>query len=48
VDYTTPKAGENLVDDAPNFGQWLTRAAGRIEAKQERILEALFMVLANR
>ena len=48
VDYTTPKAGENLADDAPHFWQWLTRAAGRNEAKQERILAALFMVLANR
>ncbi|MEM6048991.1 primase-helicase zinc-binding domain-containing protein [Erwinia sp. P7711] len=48
VDYTTPKAGENLADDAPHFWQWLTRAAGHNHDKQERILAALFMVLANR
>jgi len=37
-----------LKNDAPHFWQWLTRAAGRNDAKQERILTALFMVLANR
>ncbi|RJT55867.1 primase-helicase zinc-binding domain-containing protein [Rahnella variigena] len=48
VDYTQPKAGENLAEHAPNFWQWLTRAANQQSDKQERILAALFMVLANR
>ncbi|VEA71549.1 DNA primase TraC [Serratia rubidaea] len=48
VDYTPPRTGENLADHAPHFWQWLTRAAGRNPDKQERILAALFMVLANR
>jgi len=48
VDYTPPRAGENLADHAPHFWQWLTRAAGNNHDKRERILSALFMVLANR
>lgn len=48
VDFTQPKAGENLADHAQNFWRWLTRAANHQVEKQERILAALFMVLANR
>ncbi|WP_039659488.1 primase-helicase zinc-binding domain-containing protein [Pantoea sp. MBLJ3] len=48
VDYTAPRPGENLADHAPAFWRWLTRAAGHNHDKQERILAALFMVLANR
>ncbi|MEX7635248.1 primase-helicase zinc-binding domain-containing protein [Serratia marcescens] len=48
VDYTPPRAGENLADHAPHFWRWLTRAAGQQPDKQARILAALFMVLANR
>ncbi|MBA0035495.1 toprim domain-containing protein [Pantoea sp. BIGb0393] len=48
VDYSAPRPGENLADHAPNFYSWLTRAAGYNDDKQERILAALFMVLANR
>lgn len=48
VDHTQPKAGENLAEHAPNFWQWLTRAANQQSDKQERILAALFMILANR
>lgn len=48
VDYTAPRPGENLADHAPYFWRWLTRAAGHNHDKQERILAALFMVLANR
>ncbi|MGE4681520.1 primase-helicase zinc-binding domain-containing protein [Yersinia enterocolitica] len=48
VDYTPPNAGENLSDHAPHFWRWLTRAAGQQHEKQERILAALYMVLANR
>ncbi|SUI38982.1 Uncharacterized protein conserved in bacteria [Serratia marcescens] len=35
VDYTPPRAGENLADHAPHFWQWLTRAAGG-QARQAR------------
>ncbi len=45
---TPSKAGENLADHAPHFWRWLTRAAGQQPDKRERILAALFMVLANR
>jgi putative DNA primase/helicase len=48
VEYTAPRPGENLADHAPTFWRWLTRAAGHNQDKQERILAALFMVLANR
>ncbi|MGB8925901.1 MAG: primase-like DNA-binding domain-containing protein [Pantoea agglomerans] len=48
VDYSAPRPGENLADHAPHFYRWLTRAAGHNHDKQERILAALFMVLANR
>ena len=48
VSYTAPKPCESLTEHAPNFWKWLTRAAGRNHDKQERILAALFMVLANR
>lgn len=47
VDYTAPRPSKNLVDHAPAFWRWLTRAAGHNHDKQERILAALFMVLAN-
>ncbi|EKN4821491.1 phage/plasmid primase, P4 family [Yersinia enterocolitica] len=48
VDYTTYKEGENLPEHAPYFWQWLDRAASGREEKRQRILAALFMVLANR
>jgi len=48
VDYISPSPGENLADHAPAFWRWLTRAAGHNHDNQERILAALFMVLANR
>ncbi len=48
VDYTAPRPGENLADHVPAFWRLLTRAAGHNHDKQERILAALFMVLANR
>jgi len=48
VDYIAPRPGENLADHAPAFWRCLTRAAGHNNDKQERILAALFMVLANR
>ena len=48
VDFSAPRPGENLADHAPHFYHWLTRAAGHNNDKQDRILAALFMVLANR
>lgn len=48
VDYSQAKPGENIAEHAPHFWQWLTRAANQQSEKQERILAALFMVLANR
>jgi len=47
MDYSAPRPGENLADHATHFYRWLTRAAGHNDDKQERILAALFMVLAN-
>lgn len=49
VDYVEAVADESLAKDAPNFYQWLNRVArGTGTAKNDRILAALFMVLANR
>jgi len=48
VDFTPPVAGETLETHAPNFWQWLDRAAGGSADKRGVILAALFMVLANR
>ena len=48
VDFTPPVAGETLETHAPNFWQWLDRAAGSCADKRDVILAALFMVLANR
>ncbi|WP_313355269.1 primase-helicase zinc-binding domain-containing protein [Kosakonia cowanii] len=48
VDFTPPVAGETLETHAPNFWQWLDRAAGGSADKRDVILAALFMVLANR
>lgn len=47
VDYTEAEPDETLASHAPNFSRWLNRAA-RGTAKSDRILAALFMVLANR
>ncbi|WP_284882473.1 primase-helicase zinc-binding domain-containing protein [Citrobacter freundii] len=48
VDFTPPVEGEALDTHAPNFWQWLDRAAGGNAQKRDIILAALFMVLANR
>lgn len=48
VVYTPEVQGENLRDHAPNFQKWLSDTAGRDALKMQRILAALFMVLANR
>lgn len=48
VEYTHPVPGENLHDHAPNFHKWLSYTANRDALKMQRIVAALFMVLANR
>ncbi len=48
VVYTPAVQGENFRDYASNFHKWLSDTAGRDALKMQRILAALFMVLANR
>ncbi|MFM4961894.1 DNA primase family protein, partial [Aeromonas caviae] len=48
IEYGEPLAGETLERHAPNFIKWLSHAAGGDPAKMDRILAALYMVLANR
>ncbi|WP_116474804.1 primase-helicase zinc-binding domain-containing protein [Zobellella maritima] len=47
VDYSEAEPGESLENQAPNFSRWLSQATNG-SAKADRILAALFMVLANR
>ncbi|WP_099133139.1 toprim domain-containing protein [Xenorhabdus ehlersii] len=48
VAFNSPVSGETLQDHAPQFWQWLNRATANSENKFDRVLAALFMVLANR
>ncbi|KMW73193.1 DNA primase [Photorhabdus luminescens subsp. luminescens] len=48
VEFKTPVSGENMKDHAPHFWRWLNRATANCENKSDRVLAALFMVLANR
>ncbi|MDC9596101.1 toprim domain-containing protein [Xenorhabdus anantnagensis] len=48
VEFNSPASGEILKDHAPQFWQWLNRATANCENKFDRVLAALFMVLANR
>lgn len=48
IEYGEPLAGETLERHAPNFIKWLSHAAGGDPDKLDRILAALYMVLANR
>ncbi|WP_421186168.1 DNA primase family protein [Aeromonas enteropelogenes] len=48
IHYGDPLPGESLMRHAPNFTKWLSHAAGNDYAKVDRILAALYMVLANR
>ncbi|MBE8598143.1 toprim domain-containing protein [Xenorhabdus sp. BG5] len=48
VEFNLPVAGETLNKHAPQFWRWLNRATANCENKFERVLAALFMVLANR
>ncbi|WP_339057976.1 primase-helicase zinc-binding domain-containing protein [Candidatus Regiella endosymbiont of Tuberolachnus salignus] len=48
IDFTSPEPGETLVDNTPHFWQWIRRATANHDRKTDRVLAALFMVLANR
>ncbi|WP_323867680.1 DUF5906 domain-containing protein [Xenorhabdus szentirmaii] len=48
VKFNSPVSGETLQSHAPQFWRWLNRATANSENKAERVLAALFMVLANR
>ncbi|PHM25805.1 DNA primase [Xenorhabdus budapestensis] len=48
VAFNSPDSGETLQDYAPQFWRWLNRATANCEHKFDRVLAALFMVLANR
>lgn len=48
VNFSQAVEGESLVSHAPNFWSWLQHATSGEESKRDRLLAALFMVLANR
>jgi putative DNA primase/helicase len=48
VDFCQAAAGETLEAHAPNFWHWLQHSTAKDVKKTDRLLAALFMVLANR
>ena len=46
--FSPPANGETLETHAPNFWKWLRRSVASNDRKTDRVLAALFMVLANR
>lgn len=46
--FSPPAEGETLASHAPNFWNWLRRSVANNDRKTDRVLAALFMVLANR
>ncbi|MDC9613057.1 phage/plasmid primase, P4 family [Xenorhabdus khoisanae] len=48
VEFNSPVLEEILQDHAPQFWRWLNQATANCENKTNRVLAALFMVLANR
>ncbi|SFN36132.1 plasmid and phage DNA primase [Xenorhabdus japonica] len=48
VEFNSPVSGETLQNHAPQFWRWLNQATDNCENKADRVLAALFMVLANR
>ncbi|WP_336285481.1 DNA primase family protein [Citrobacter arsenatis] len=48
VDFCQAAAGETLEAHAPNFWRWLQHSTAKNAKKLDRLLAALFMVLANR
>ncbi|MCL6742795.1 DUF5906 domain-containing protein [Kosakonia sp. R1.Fl] len=48
ADFCQAADGESLEKHAPNFWRWLHYSTARNQSKADRLLAALFMVLANR
>nr|WP_308686625.1 toprim domain-containing protein [Xenorhabdus bovienii] len=48
VEFNSPVSGETLQHHAPQFWRWLHQTTANCENKTDRVLAALFMVLANR
>ncbi|MFX2612041.1 DNA primase family protein [Enterobacter mori] len=48
VEYCQAATGETLASHAPNFWRWLQHSTAKNGKKADRLLAALFMVLANR
>ncbi|MEC6549992.1 DNA primase, partial [Escherichia coli] len=46
--FSPPAEGETLATHAPNFWKWLRCSVAENDRKADRVLAALFMVLANR
>ncbi|EBF4220389.1 DNA primase [Salmonella enterica] len=46
--FSPPAEGETLASHAPSFWKWLRRSVANNDRKTDRVLAALFMVLANR
>lgn len=46
--FSPPAEGETLASYAPNFWKWLRRSVASNDRKADRVLAALFLVLANR
>jgi putative DNA primase/helicase len=46
--FSPPAEGETLATHAPSFWKWLRRSVANNDRKTDRVLAALFMVLANR
>ncbi|VTN12143.1 Uncharacterised protein [Raoultella terrigena] len=45
--FSPPAEGETLATHAPNFWKWLRRSVASNDRKTDRVLAALFMVLAK-
>jgi putative DNA primase/helicase len=48
VEFNQAQDGETLASNAPNFWNWITRSTGGNTRKADRVLSALYMVMANR
>ncbi|NUN41267.1 DNA primase [Hafnia paralvei] len=48
VDFSQPAEGETLATHAPSFWRWLSHSVANNTRKADRVLAALYMVMANR
>lgn len=48
VDFSPPEEGETLTTHAPHFWRWLNHSVSGNARKADRVLAALYMVMANR